>query len=278
MNSAISQLIDFLERNQPLCVLTGAGCSTASGIPDYRDSDGRWKQTKPVYFNDFLRHESARRRYWMRSMNGWPVIDQAAPSVTHRALTTLEAGGYVSHIITQNVDGLHQKAGSRQVIDLHGNLKDIFCFSCHERSSRRCMQERLLSHNPDFVSPNNGLAPDGDMIMDDMKHRQFSIPACLSCGGMLKPDIVFFGESVPKARVETIKRLLSKANAMLIIGSSLMVYSGYRFCRLARRLGIPMAAVNKGKTRADSELLFKIEQDCCTIFAEMIAAMDRQSG
>ena len=257
-----SRLEDFIAAHRRLFVLTGAGCSTGSGIPDYRDEQGAWKRTPPVTYQAFVGDGITRRRYWARSLVGWPRIAQAQPNAAHRALAALEAQGRCSQLLTQNVDGLHQAAGSRAVIDLHGRLDAVVCLGCGASSSRADVQRRLAEANPAWAGLAAGAAPDGDADLEDRDFATFQVPACDACGGMLKPDVVFFGENVPRARVDAAMAGLAQADAMLVVGSSLMVYSGLRFVHAAVRAQIPVAAVNLGRTRADDLLRFRMAAPC----------------
>lgn len=257
-----SRLEDFITAHRRLFVLTGAGCSTGSGIPDYRDEQGAWKRTPPVTYQAFVGDGITRRRYWARSLVGWPRIAQAQPNAAHRALAALEAQGRCSQLLTQNVDGLHQAAGSRAVIDLHGRLDAVVCLGCGASSSRADVQRRLAEANPAWAGLAAGAAPDGDADLEDRDFATFQVPACDACGGMLKPDVVFFGENVPRARVDAAMAGLAQADGMLVVGSSLMVYSGLRFVHAAVRAQIPVAAVNLGRTRADDLLRFRMAAPC----------------
>lgn len=257
-----SRLEDFIAAHRRLFVLTGAGCSTGSGIPDYRDEQGAWKRTPPVTYQAFVGDGITRRRYWARSLVGWPRIAQAQPNAAHRALAALEAQGRCSQLLTQNVDGLHQAAGSRAVIDLHGRLDAVVCLGCCASSSRADVQRRLAEANPAWAGLAAGAAPDGDADLEDRDFATFQVPACDACGGMLKPDVVFFGENVPRARVDAAMAGLAQADGMLVVGSSLMVYSGLRFVHAAVRAQIPVAAVNLGRTRADDLLRFRMAGPC----------------
>ena len=257
-----SRLEDFIAAHRRLFVLTGAGCSTGSGIPDYRDEQGAWKRTPPVTYQAFVGDGLIRRRYWARSLVGWPRIAQAQPNAAHRALAALEAQGRCSQLLTQNVDGLHQAAGSRAVIDLHGRLDAVVCLGCGASSSRADVQRRLAEANPAWAGLAAGAAPDGDADLEDRDFATFQVPACDACGGMLKPDVVFFGENVPRARVDAAMAGLAQADGMLVVGSSLMVYSGLRFVHAAVRAQIPVAAVNLGRTRADDLLRFRMAAPC----------------
>jgi NAD-dependent SIR2 family protein deacetylase len=257
-----SALQTFVESHQRLFILTGAGCSTNSGIPDYRDGDGNWKRTQPVRFQAFMAEEFTRRRYWARSMIGWRRFGQALPNDAHHALARLEAQDRCRLLLTQNVDRLHQAAGSRAVIDLHGRLDLVRCTACSATTRRADFQSELRRLNADWISLDATALPDGDVDLDHLDFSEFAVPACGSCGGIQKPDVVFFGESVPRDQVAAAQAALEEADAMLVVGSSLMVYSGFRFAQMASRCGIPIAAVNLGRTRADDLLALKVEDRC----------------
>jgi NAD-dependent SIR2 family protein deacetylase len=262
-------LRDFIERHRRLFVLTGAGCSTDSGIPDYRDHDGEWKRAQPVMFQPFMNDEHTRKRYWARSLVGWRHFRRAKPNGAHCALADLEREGRIELLVTQNVDCLHEAAGSRNVVDLHGRLDAVRCMSCSQRERREDFQQRLLALNPAWAQLDAREAPDGDADLEGRDFTAFIVPACGYCGGILKPDVVFFGESVPRDRVDRAMRGIQDADAMLVVGSSLMVYSGYRFAQAAAEAGKPIAAVNLGRTRADHLLALKVSQPC----AEALAAL-----
>ncbi len=265
-----STLEDFVDRHRRLFVLTGAGCSTGSGIPDYRDADGKWKRAQPVTFQAFMGEEKARRRYWARSLVGWRRIRRARPNDAHRALARLEAMQKIELLLTQNVDRLHQAAGSARVIDLHGRIDLVRCMDCERRSPREELQDELGLLNPDWIDLDATEAPDGDADLEGADFSSFAVPSCRRCGGVLKPDVVFFGENVPRDRVDAAVRHLEEADAMLIVGSSLMVYSGFRFVERAASAGKPVAAVNLGRTRADGLLALKAEQACKSALAFLL--------
>ncbi len=254
-------LQDFVDKHRRLFVLTGAGCSTNSGIPDYRDADGNWKRTPPVTFQDFMGKPATRQRYWARSLIGWRRFVRARPNDAHRALARLEAMGRCEMLLTQNVDRLHQTAGSAQVIDLHGRLDLVRCMGCDRPMPREDFQDELVRLNPGWGDLDAADAPDGDADLT-VDFSTFAVPACAACGGVLKPDVVFFGENVPRGRVETAVRHLEQADAMLVVGSSLMIFSGFRFVKKAAEAGLPVAAVNLGRTRADDLLALKVELPC----------------
>ena len=257
-----TRLQDFIGRHRRLFVLTGAGCSTGSGIPDYRDADGQWKRAQPMTFQAFMGGEAARQRYWTRSLIGWRRFGQVRPNRAHEALARLEGLGRSELLLTQNVDRLHQAAGSEEVVDLHGRLDRVRCTGCGHVMPREAMQERLSLLNPAWAGLEAAEAPDGDADLEGQDFHLFRVPPCPACGGVLKPDVVFFGESVPRERVEAAFQALDRADAMLIVGSSLMVWSGFRFAQAAASVGKPLAAINLGRTRADPMLALKVEQPC----------------
>ena len=269
-----AELREFIERHSRLFVLTGAGCSTASGIPDYRDADGEWKRGSPIMLREFLAHDDWRKRYWARSLVGWKRMHAAQPNAAHRALVALEEQGRVAELVTQNVDGLHQAAGSRSVIDLHGRVDVVRCMRCERRVPRTVVQEQLARHNPGFAELVASTAPDGDAELDATDVTSFAVPGCDACGGVLKPDVVFFGERVPADRVRRAFAALADADAMLVVGSSLMVYSGYRFVKAMADSGKPIAAVNLGRTRADDLVALKVSARCADALAFLLP--DRQ--
>jgi NAD-dependent SIR2 family protein deacetylase len=209
----MSALRDFIQAHPRLAVLTGAGVSTPSGIPDYRDEQGEWKRARPVEFRPFMTDPKVRQRYWSRSTVGWPIISRAQPNAAHRALARLEELGFVSLLITQNVDGLHSAAGSRNVIDLHGRLRDARCMQCGHTLPRAELQRQLLASNPSWADIEGRVAPDGDVDLEGYDYSAFVIPDCPQCGGILKPDVVFFGESVPRERVDRAFEGVAKADA-----------------------------------------------------------------
>jgi NAD-dependent SIR2 family protein deacetylase len=261
--SPLAQLQAFIEGSRALFVLTGAGCSTSSGIPAYRDARGDWTRRQPVTWQDFRSDPQARQRYWGRSTIGWLSFGAARPNPAHAALVTLEERGRLTGLVTQNVDGLHQAAGHLRVIDLHGRLDTVMCLSCGAQTLRKHLQHRLVEANPGWLDRHvNQSAPDGDADLEGADYSGFNVPNCLRCGGLLKPDVVFFGENVPRRRVEQSMEWLDDADAMLVVGSSLMVYSGYRYVLRARERSIPVAAINLGRTRADPLLDLKLEL-CC---------------
>ena len=259
---AAERLRHWLARYERIFVLTGAGCSTASGIPDYRSPDKAWKRRPPVDFRDYVSDPLMRARYWARSFVGWPLISAALPNPAHAALADWQRGGRLSRLVSQNVDGLHQKAGSRDVIDLHGRIDAVICLDCARSYGRAEIQRRLRDENPDWVGLNATTAPDGDADLEHLDFSKFHTPRCEDCGGMLKPDVVFFGENVPRMRYQAARVALEAADALLVVGSSLMVYSGFRFVRWAHETGCPVAILNRGQTRADDTDVLKLDADC----------------
>ena len=240
-------------------VLSGAGLSTESGIPDYRGPSGARRRHAPMDYRVFLGDAGARHRYWARSYLGWPQIARARPNDGHRAVTALQDAGALAGVITQNVDGLHQAAGTRDVIELHGGLDRTLCLGCGERASRRTLDHRLRAANPGFGAVIDEVNPDGDVELSDAQLGDFRMVGCLVCGGTLKPDVVFFGENVPRERVERCFELVDMAGAVLVLGSSLTVLSGFRFVRHAARRGIPLAIVNQGPTRGDALAAVRVD-------------------
>lgn len=276
INEHALSLTDFIHRHPRLLVLTGAGISTDSGIPDYRDRNGDWKRKQPVQHPDFMRCEHTRRRYWGRSLVGWPVMRDAQPNPSHAALARLEQQGHIDLLVTQNVDGLHQRAGSQRVIDLHGRSDRVICMSCGFGCSRDEVHDRSGVLNPDFTQLSAATAPDGDADLE-VDFRGFRIPDCPSCGGILKPDVVFFGDNVPKQRVVDALEALQQADALLVIGSSLMVYSGFRFCRRASEWNKPIAALTLGRTRADELLSLKLDAPISPVLHATLNALEQAS-
>ena len=279
-HQARSLLRDFFALNPRVLVITGAGCSTPSGIADYRDAAGDWKHAAPIMAQDFVRDESCRQRYWARSMLGWPMFAGAEPNTAHGALAALEQRGMLHGLITQNVDGLHQQAGHRELIELHGNLAWVVCMGCGARLSRADVQVWLQRENPFVMDLPSVPVPDGDANVGQQapaeRHvdlGEVRVPVCADCGAVLKPDVVFYGESVPSARVQHAYQLVDSADAVLVVGSSLMVYSSYRFVRRARERGLPLAAINQGRTRADEWWQFKLAEDCTVALSALLAEL-----
>ena len=251
-----------LVKDRRVLVLSGAGVSTESGIPDYRGPHTAARSTRPIYYREFVTNPAARARYWARSAVGWPRVSSAQPNSGHIAIARMESSGPVIGVITQNVDRLHQAAGSVRVVELHGALADVVCLSCGAREQRDQTQERLLALNPEWAKvefPAAVTAPDGDASIEVPLDGSFRVPDCLQCTGTLKPDVVFFGENVPRERVDRALSMLAEAEVLLVAGSSLTVYSGYRFVVQANAEGKPVAIVNLGPSRGDSQAAVRID-------------------
>ncbi len=255
-------------------VLSGAGLSTESGIPDYRGETGRRRRTRPMTYQTFVGSAAARRRYWARGHLGWRHIDRALPNTGHRAVAALQARGLVSGIITQNVDGLHQAAGAQRVVELHGSLHRVRCLDCGERTARRELERRLREANPGWDARAEEVNPDGDVVLAEEWIDSFRVVDCRSCGGVLKPDVVFFGENVPRPRVQHCFDLTEEAGALLVLGSSLTVASGHRFVRRAAERAVPVAIVNRGATRGDPQALVRLDASLGPTLAVLLAALD----
>lgn len=264
------QLAKFIQTHRRLMVLTGAGCSTASGLGDYRDSKGAWKRKQPISGQTFINNEYARKRYWARSSVGWPIFNQAKPNTAHHALRSLEQRNQLSLLVTQNVDRLHQKADHENVIDLHGVLATVSCLNCEHKEDRNDYQQRLILLNSWLENLTAEHAPDGDAELEIDQLQAMKIPGCTRCNGMQKPDVVFFGENVVKAVVQKSIDTLRDSDALLVVGSSLMVYSGFRFCREAQKRNQPIAIINNGVTRADDFATLKVQGDCGLVLQTLL--------
>jgi len=268
---SLTALSDFLHRSERLFVVTGAGVSAPSGIGTYRDHTGAWQQRTPIQHQDFVTRREARQRYWARSMRGWPAFRDARPNPAHVALVTLEDRDRLQILVTQNVDGLHQQAGQRKLVELHGNLARVVCLTCGRLGDRQEVQSWLEVHNAEWLADTVAARPDGDAeFLSVRQFADFALPTC-QCGGDLKPDVVFYGDSVPRARVEAVQDELNRSDAVLVVGSSLMVYSSYRFLKTARSRSLPIAAVNLGRTRADDWLQCKWEVDSAQALPALLA-------
>ena len=244
-------------------VLTGAGISTSSGIPDYRDSEGVRRGKAPMMYQEFLATPQARRRYWARAMLGWPRVRIAQPNKAHLALATLQQRQRISGLITQNVDTLHDQAGSHDVIELHGSLHRVLCLDCQLRSTRDVIQRQMEIDNPYLAQVHAVQAPDGDTLLDPTFEEHFQVPHCPHCNGeRLKPDVVFFGENVAPATAARAMAAVEQAEGLLVVGSSLMAYSAFRLCKAMVEHGKPVIAINLGKTRGAELLQVKIEASC----------------
>jgi len=248
---SFKELVDLVACGGVL-ILSGAGLSTESGIPDYRGPTGLARRAEPMTYQEFTGSAAARRRYWARSHYGWRHVTGALPNTGHHAVVELQRLGLLSGIITQNVDGLHQAAGAQQVIELHGSLDRVVCLACRQRSSREVLAQRLRAANPGWAAQVTEISADGDAVVADDAAKLFEVVDCQDCGGLLKPDVVFFGENVPRPRVEECYALTGRASALVVLGSSLTVMSGYRFVRHAAKLAIPIAIINRGPTRGDA--------------------------
>ncbi len=263
-------LVDLL-RGKKVCVLTGAGISTESGIPDYRGPTAPPRKRAPIQHRDFVEQPHTRARYWARSMLGWPRFRDFSPNAAHHALAKWDR---VTGLITQNVDRLHQKAGHGEVIELHGALAEVRCLSCTDRVDRDELQRTLEELNPQALAWSYTLFADGDADLPDEVVADFVVPPC-ACGGVLKPDVVFFGDSVPRPRVDAAFSKLDAAEALLVVGSSLTVFSGYRFVLRAKDLGMPVAVLNLGPTRADTDAVVKLEGRAGEVLPALISELTR---
>ncbi|AWY43997.1 NAD-dependent protein deacetylase [Pseudomonas putida] len=264
-----SLIHDQLERlqqlmaDEPFAVLTGAGISTPSGIPDYRDNQGVRRGRQPMMYQEFLSAPESRRRYWARAMLGWPRVRQARPNAAHDSLARLQSTRQIGALITQNVDTLHDQAGSHDVIELHGSLHRVLCLDCGKRSERDSIQRLMEAQNPYLAGVDAVQAPDGDTLLDAAFEARFQVPQCPHCTGQrMKPDVVFFGENVAQQTAAKAMASVEKAAGLLVVGSSLMAYSAFRLCRAVVDQGKPLLAINLGKTRADEILDLKIEGSC----------------
>jgi NAD-dependent SIR2 family protein deacetylase len=250
-------------------VLTGAGVSTDSGIPDYRGSGAPVRT--PMTIGHFRSGPQAQQRYWARSFLGWSSMGTARPNATHHILARLESEGRLSGLITQNVDGLHAAAGHRDLVELHGRIDQVVCLDCGDRSGRAELQERLVALNRTFAASGARVLPDGDVDLDAT--GTFVVAACAACGGALKPDVVFFGENVPADRVAHCSGLVDEADVLVVLGSSLQVFSGRRFVKQAHARGIPVVIVNRGETRGDPMATLKLEAGCAETLTELVGRL-----
>ncbi|MFB1481887.1 NAD-dependent protein deacetylase [Corallococcus sp. RDP092CA] len=264
-----------LLRGRRVVVLTGAGCSTESGIPDYRGPETRHQVRNPIQHREFLRQPEVRQRYWARSLLGWPRFTSARPNAAHRALAALEQAGVVPGLITQNVDGLHPAAGSERVLELHGALSRVRCLACGAQEPRASLQARLLGLNPDFAHAGVEARPDGDAELPLEAVEGFRVPACTRCGGTLKPDVVFFGDNVAAPLVQDAFALVEEGDALLVVGSSLTVYSGYRFVTRAAERRIPIGILNLGESRGDGLAAVRVEARAGDVLPRLAQALTR---
>lgn len=275
-DAAFDAIVDLVGDGGVL-VLTGAGLSTESGIPDYRGPDGV-RRVQPMTYQELIKTPDARRRYWARAYAGWERFNAARPNAGHRAVAALQRHGYADAVITQNVDGLHQQAGSTNVTELHGTLAVVRCLTCESRTPREEVQRTLAQANPGFVerfAAAGEIRPDGDVALPDDVVDSFHLARCVVCGSdMLKPDVVFFGESVPKATVEHAFALTERAHSLLVLGSSLQVMSGYRFVRRAHALGTPVSIITRGRTRGDAEATHQLSTPLGATLERIVRALD----
>ncbi len=272
-DAGVDALADLLADGNAV-VLSGAGLSTDSGIPDYRGATGSLRRHTPMTYQTFTRDPRGRHRYWARSFVGWRRIRAARPNDGHRAVGDLQAAGLVGGVITQNVDGLHQAGGARDVLELHGGLDRTVCLGCGDVADRAALDERLRAANPHFGPRTDEINPDGDAELPDEVLDGFVMVGCLACGdGPLKPDVVFFGETVPRDRVEHSFRLVESAGSLVVLGSSLTVMSGYRFVLRAAKLGIPVAIVNVGPTRGDAKADVRVDAPLGVVLPALAARL-----
>jgi NAD-dependent SIR2 family protein deacetylase len=266
--TGLDQVVDLFAGGS-VVALTGAGLSTDSGIPDYRGPSS--PKRSPMTYQEFVSGRLAQQRYWARAHVGWRRLAEAAPNPGHRALVAMERCGVLAGLITQNVDGLHEAAGQRDMVALHGRVSQVVCLSCRRVSQRAELDALLARLNPGFAERSVPLAPDGDAVLDTV--AGFRIARCVWCGGALKPDVVFFGENVPRERAERCTAMVAQASALLVAGSSLQVMSGLRFVRQARRTGIPVIVINRGPTRGDDLVTLKIHAGCSESLTELSKAV-----
>ena len=256
----LQRLKEFIKGKENLVLLSGAGLSKGSGIPTYRNRSGKWTRQTPITHQDFISKKTARQQYWLRSFNGWPAFSAAIPSASHLAITKLEKNNFLKTVVPQNVDRLHQKAGTKKVIDLHGRLDEVTCMKCHCVFEREAIQSKLKTMNPFLLQANN-MAPDGDADVNQELTHAIAIPTCDQCEGILKPNVVFFGDNVEKPVVDSIYNCIDESDGLLIIGSSLKVFSGYRFCRYAAKKTKPIASINPGIARGEDLIPTLIRSD-----------------
>jgi NAD-dependent SIR2 family protein deacetylase len=266
-------LVADLVADGDVVILSGAGLSTESGIPDYRGPSGRARRADPMTYQVFVDDAADRQRYWARSHLGWRQVAHARPNAGHAAVAELERRNLLAGIITQNVDGLHQAAGAQRVLDLHGRLDRVVCLGCGVRSRRDRLDVRLREANAEWEATAELFQPDGDAIVAATEVARFQVVDCESCGGLLKPDVVFFGENVPRPQVEHSYAMVESAGALLVLGSSLTVASGYRFVRHAAKLGVPVAIINQGPTRGDGLAVGRIDAPLGTTLSTLVVQL-----
>ncbi|XP_061115737.1 NAD-dependent protein lipoamidase sirtuin-4, mitochondrial [Conger conger] len=275
----LEQLQDFVYQTKRLFVITGAGISTESGIPDYRSEGvGLYFRTerRPIQHAEFLRSSKARQRYWARNYVGWPQFSSHQPNLAHLALRSWEAVGKVHWLVTQNVDALHSKAGQQNLTELHGCTHRVVCLGCGSRSVREALQARFTALNPGWVVKAGGVAPDGDVFLSDEQVQHFRVPSCESCGGILKPEVTFFGDTVNRETVNLVQQKLVESDGVLVVGSSLQVYSGYRFLLTASERKIPVAILNIGPTRADHLSSIRVSARCGDVLPAILPLTERE--
>uniref|UniRef100_A0A8C8YCY8 NAD-dependent protein lipoamidase sirtuin-4, mitochondrial n=1 Tax=Prolemur simus TaxID=1328070 RepID=A0A8C8YCY8_PROSS len=261
----VKELQRFITLSKRLFVMTGAGISTESGIPDYRSENvGLYARTdrRPIQHRDFVQSALIRQQYWARNFVGWPQFSSHQPNPAHWALSNWEKLGKLHWLVTQNVDALHTKAGSRRLTELHGCMHRVLCLDCGEQTHRGVLQERFQILNPAWSAEAHGVAPDGDVFLSDEQVWSFQVPSCVRCGGPLKPDVVFFGDTVNRDKVDFVHKRVKEADSLLVVGSSLQVYSGYRFILTAREKQLPIAILNIGPTRSDDLACLKLNSRC----------------
>jgi NAD-dependent SIR2 family protein deacetylase len=274
---AFGMLLDVVAAGNVL-VLSGAGLSTESGIPDYRGPTGLARRATPMTYQAFTASAAARRRYWARSHLGWRHVGQARPNLGHHAVAELGRRGLLTGIITQNVDGLHQAAGACEVTELHGSLHRVTCLSCGQRTARTALHRRLAAANPGWDGRSTALInPDGDAVLADDATESFRVVDCASCHGVLKPDVVFFGENVPRPRVQACYTMVERASSLVVLGSSLTVMSGFRFVRHAAKVPAPVVIVNQGATRGDAYAAATLDAPLGQVLTDLVAALDELS-
>ncbi|UYF99188.1 NAD-dependent protein deacetylase [Halomonas sp. GD1P12] len=276
IEQAGEELAAFIAGHPRLFIITGAGVSTDSGIPDYRDANGQWKCSPPVQHADFMGNLHVRRRYWARALIGFKALGSAQVGGSHRVLAELEARGFVEMLVTQNVDRLHQRAGSKRVVDLHGRADTVSCMRCGYSMMRYAMHAEMARMNPRFAAMDAAHAPDGDADLET-DFSSFRVYDCPRCRGVMKPDVVYYGDVVPKARRLEAEAALARSSAVLAVGTSLMVFSGYRFCREAHAKGLPVASLSLGVTRADPLLSHQWRAPLTPVLAHALEYLDRAS-
>ena len=275
MSNSVDSLTEILASKTPWVALTGAGVSEASGIPTYRDHSGNWLGSQPIQHDEFVTDETKRKRYWSRSVLGWPRVAAAQPNATHNTLAGLEQAGVLAGVITQNVDRLHQRAGSQRVIDLHGRLDQVRCLECAAVETRHSIQQWLETHNEIPQLEALTVRPDGDADLPDQFVSNFQSPDCQDCGGALMPEVVFFGGTVPSSTVEACYELIDASAGMIVLGSSLSVYSGLRFCRYTVSQSKPLVVLNQGQTRADDICQYKFDEAPFELLAQCTQRLRR---